>query len=173
MTVSPVAAPSRSIIRFGLGLALATLVVDQLNKWWMLQVYRIAEKGTAGVDVLPFLKFVFVKNVGVSYGLGAGMFSPMSLAVFSFVAAAALLVWLVRSSDSRLMAGSIGLIAGGAVGNGIDRLHLGGVADFYQLHGFGYSWYVFNIADVAIVAGVIGLLYESFWASRKGASNVP
>ena len=59
------------------------------------------------------------------------------------------------------------LIVGGAVGNGIDRLHLGGVADFIQLHAFGFYWYVFNIADVAIVAGVVALLYDSFALSRK------
>ena len=60
-----------------------------------------------------------------------------------------------------------------AIGNAIDRLWLGGVADFYLLHAFGYSWYVFNIADVAIVAGVVGLLYDSFVSSRAGAANAP
>lgn len=65
------------------------------------------------------------------------------------------------------MAVSLGLIIGGAVGNGIDRVLLGGVADFFLLHAFGYSWYVFNIADVAIVAGVAGLLYDSMIASRN------
>lgn len=171
MTDAPAATPSPSIVRFGLGLALATLIVDQLNKWWMLAIYRIEEKGR--VAVLPFLDFVYVKNLGISYGLGAGLISQTALAAFSFLAAAALSYWLVRSADSRLMAGSIGLIAGGAAGNGIDRLHLGGVADFYSLHGFGFYWYVFNIADVAIVAGVAGLLYDSFRPNRKGAANLP
>ena len=54
-----------------------------------------------------------------------------------------------------------------------EKVWLGGVADFYLLHAFGYQWYVFNIADVAIVAGVIGLLYDSFWPSREGAPNAP
>jgi signal peptidase II len=61
------------------------------------------------------------------------------------------------------MAVGLALIIGGAIGNGIDRIRLGGVADFFSLHAFGYHWYVFNIADVAIVAGVIALLYESFF----------
>lgn len=60
------------------------------------------------------------------------------------------------------MAISLGLIIGGAIGNAIDRLRLGGVADFFSFHAYGFHWYVFNIADVAIVAGVLGLLYESF-----------
>ena len=69
------------------------------------------------------------------------------------------------------MAASLGLIIGGALGNAIDRLLLGGVADFFSLHAFGFYWYVFNIADVAIVAGVVGLLYDSFVPSRNGAAN--
>ena len=60
---------------------------------------------------------------------------------------------------------------GGAVGNGIDRLLLGGVADFYSLHAFGFYWYVFNIADAVIVAGVVGLLYDSLFRGHKKAGN--
>lgn len=174
MTPMSLAARSRSaVVRFGLVLAAAALLLDQANKWWMLAVYRIEEKGK--VAVLPFLDLVYVKNLGISYGLGAGQLSQTILAVFSFAAAVALSLWLVRAADTRLMAGSIGLIVGGAIGNGIDRLLLGGVADFYSLHAFGFYWYVFNIADVAIVAGVLGLLYDSFWPSRsrKGAANLP
>ena len=74
-------------------------------------------------------------------------------------------------AHSKLVSVSLGLIAGGAVGNAIDRLHLGGVADFFSLHAAGYYWYIFNIADVAIVAGVAGLLYDSIIASRKKAGN--
>jgi signal peptidase II len=77
---------------------------------------------------------------------------------------ALLWVWLARASD-RLTALSLGLIIGGAIGNGIDRLAYGWVADFVYFHintaNWRFSWYVFNLADVAIVAGVIGLLYES------------
>ena len=60
---------------------------------------------------------------------------------------------------------------GGAIGNAIDRVALGGVADFFSLHALGFYWYVFNIADAAIVAGVAGLLYDSFGPSRKDASK--
>jgi signal peptidase II len=70
-------------------------------------------------------------------------------------------IWIVRGGGSRLMALSLALIIGGATGNGIDRVTLGGVADFFLLHAWGYNWYVFNIADVAIVAGVLGLLYDA------------
>ncbi|HXE89239.1 MAG TPA: signal peptidase II, partial [Hyphomicrobiaceae bacterium] len=80
-------------------------------------------------------------------------------------------VWLARGISSRLAAVSVGLIMGGAVGNAIDRLVLGGVADYIQLHAFGFYWYVFNIADAAIVAGVGGLLYDSLGLSRNRAAK--
>ena len=79
--------------------------------------------------------------------------------------------WLARGVTTRLVAVSLGLIMGGAASNAIDRLWLGGVADFFSLHAFGFYWYVFNIADVAIVAGVLGLLYDSFMPSRNDASK--
>ena len=141
---------------------LLTIAVDQLHKWWMLSVYDIETKGR--VVVAPFLDLVFVKNIGISYS----MFNQESatgqylLVGFAVAASLALWLWLNRSGGSRLMALSLGLIIGGALGNAIDRLRLGGVADFFSFHAYGFHWYVFNIADVAIVAGVIGLLYESF-----------
>jgi signal peptidase II len=81
------------------------------------------------------------------------------------VAVVLLWIWLARAV-SRLSALSLGLVIGGAVGNAIDRLMHGAVVDFVLLHvetaTWRFDWYVFNLADVAIVAGVAGLLYESF-----------
>jgi signal peptidase II len=157
--------------RLGLAVALVTLILDQANKWWMLDVYRIAERGR--VAVTPFLDFVYVSNIGISYSLfdQESYEGQLMLAGFGALATCALWVWLSRGGANRLMAVSLGLIMGGAVGNAIDRVRLGGVADFYSLHAFGFYWYVFNIADVAIVAGVAGLLYDSFLASRKDAAK--
>lgn len=157
--------------RLGLSVAVATLVIDQVHKWWMLAVYRIEEKGR--VAVLPFLDLVYVKNLGVSYGLGAGIVGQGALSAFALIASLALAIWLARGEMNRLTAVGIGLIIGGAVGNAIDRMHLGGVADFFLLHAYGWSWYVFNIADAAIVAGVAGLLYDSVRPSRNRAANGP
>ncbi len=157
--------------RLGLSIALVALVIDQVHKWWMLAIYRIEEKGR--VSVLPFLDFVYVKNLGISYGLGAGVIGQGALAAFALIAALGLTVWLARGEMNRLTAVSVGLLIGGAIGNAIDRLHLGGVADFFLLHAYGWSWYVFNIADVAIVAGVAGLLYDSLGPSRNRAANGP
>lgn len=142
--------------------AIATIVIDQANKFWMLYVYDIQSKGR--VTVTPFLDFVFVKNTGISYS----MFNQDSqegqyiLAAFAVVVSVLMWFWINKSSTGRLMTWSVALIIGGAIGNAIDRVLIGGVADFYSMHAFGYYWYVFNIADVAIVAGVVGLLYDSF-----------
>lgn len=146
-----------------LAVIVATVAVDQLHKWWMLSVYDIAGKGR--VEVFPFLDLVYVKNIGISYSLFnqesvLGQYLLMGFAVFASIC---LWIWLNRAPAGKLMSIGLALIIGGAIGNAIDRLRLGGVADFFSLHAFGYHWYVFNIADVAIVAGVAALLYESFF----------
>jgi signal peptidase II len=83
-------------------------------------------------------------------------------------------VWLARAG-SRLSAVALGLIIGGAIGNALDRLIHGAVMDFVLFHittaSWTFNWYVFNLADVAIVAGVVGLLYESLFA--RGAAKAP
>ena len=155
----------------GLAVALATFAVDQAHKYWMLYVYDITAKGK--VAVTPFLDLVFVKNTGISYSLfdqdsQAGQYM---LAGFAVIASSAMWVWLTRSDTSRLMAWSLALIIGGALGNALDRVLIGGVADFFSAHAFGFYWYVFNIADVAIVAGVAGLLYDSYKSSRNDAAK--
>ena len=153
--------------RAGFGWLLATLVLDQLHKWWMIKITKLPPGQR--VAVTPFLDLVYVINPGISYSLLADL-GQLPLIVFAIVATVVLSAWIAHA-HSRLVAISLGLIAGGAVGNAIDRLHLGGVADFFSLHAAGYYWYVFNIADVAIVAGVAGLLYDSVIASRKKAGN--
>ena len=154
----------------GLAVALVTLLLDQGNKAWMLYVYDIGAKQK--VTVTPFFDLVLVWNKGVSYGLlpqdtAAGRYG---LVAFAGLASLAFIVWLARITTP-LAAVAIGLIVGGAVGNAIDRAVYGAVADFFAFEIFGFDWYVFNIADVAIVAGVIGLLYDSIFGGHKKAGN--
>ncbi len=145
--------------------ALPVLVIDQAHKWWMITIYAIEQKQR--VRVLPFFDLVYTLNTGISYSLldGKSYSWQLALAGFALVASLAMWVWIARGGGSRLMAASLALIIGGAIGNAIDRVTLGGVADFFLLHAWGYNWYVFNIADVAIVAGVLGLLYDAFISS--------
>jgi len=157
----------------GIWFAVVTLALDQAHKWWMLFVYRIQDKER--VTVTPFLDLVYVKNPGISYGLLPldTHLGQLALAGFAGLAVLAMAIWLAHGVTEKLVAASLGLIMGGAAGNAIDRLWLGGVADFFQLHAFGYRWYVFNIADAAIVAGVCGLLYDSLGLSRNRAAKSP
>lgn len=152
----------------GLAIIAMTFAIDQGHKWWMMHVYHIAERGR--VQLAPFLDLVFVINKGVSYGLLTDT-GPWLLSGFAIATALAMWIWLAASGRNRLLTCSLGLIIGGALANALDRCLIGGVADFFSLHAFGFYWYVFNIADIAIVAGVIGLLYDSFWTSRNDASN--
>jgi len=154
----------------GLGVAALVILLDQAHKASMLYVYDIAAKGT--VALTPFFDLVLVWNQGISYGLlpQEGALGRWGLILFAFGASLALAVWLARIT-SPLPAASIGLIIGGAIGNAIDRVAYGAVADFFSLHAFGFEWYVFNIADCAIVAGVAGLLYESLFRGHKKVGN--
>lgn len=154
----------------GLSVAAVALIADQASKAWMLYVYDIGAKGV--VTVTPFFDLVLVWNRGISYGLlpQDSDLGRWALILFAFAAAFALVIWLARVT-SPLAAAAMGLVIGGAVGNAIDRILYGAVADFFSFHAYGYQWYIFNIADVAIVAGVIGLLYESVFGGHKKVSN--
>jgi signal peptidase II len=141
----------------GLILAIMVFAVDQAHKWWMLQIFRIDERGA--VKITAFLDLMLVWNKGVSYGLlntqMQWIFIVLNLAICA-------ILWVWMSGLNRpISAAAIGLVIGGAWGNILDRLLYGAVADFFHLHWGSWSWYVFNLADLAIVAGVALLLYES------------
>ena len=158
-----------SLTRFGLVTALIVCVLDQALKLWLLFVFELGERGT--VALTPFAALVLTWNKGISYGWFQqdGPFGQWPLLALKCVAVALLWIWLSRATD-RLTALALGLIVGGAIGNGIDRLAYGAVVDFALLHiqtaSWSFNWYVFNLADVAIVAGVAGLLYESLFGDR-------
>jgi signal peptidase II len=161
---------------FGLVAALNVLVADQLSKWWILNVVHLPEVGQ--IVVLPVLNLTMVWNRGVTFGLlnGFGEWSWLALAAVALAVVAALGVWL-RRAESRLAAIALGSIAGGAISNVIDRLRFGAVVDFLHAHLGDWSWYVFNLADAAIVCGVAALVLDSLLprgrraASREDAST--
>ena len=142
--------------RFGLVAAVLVLLADQASKWWVLEGLRLPERGS--VAVFPGLNLTMVWNKGVTFGLfhQDGVWGPWLLAGVALVVVVALGVWL-RRAENLLVACSLGAIGGGAIGNIIDRLRFGAVVDFLHAYAFGWSWYVFNVADAAIVCGV-GLL---------------
>jgi signal peptidase II len=156
-------------LRLGILAAVLACAADQASKLYLMFVYGLAQR--APLRLGPFFDFVVVRNRGISYGLfqTEGPIGQWVLLAFKIVAVVALAVWLARARD-RLTAVSLGLVIGGAIGNAIDRFAYGWVFDFVYFHvrtsGFRFDWYVFNLADVAIVAGVIGLLYESLFGDR-------
>ncbi|WP_019906356.1 signal peptidase II [Methylobacterium sp. 77] len=158
--------------RLGLTVLLTTLVLDQASK---LGLYF----GTDLVLTQPwhltsFADFVVVWNRGISYGLFQqdGGLGRWILVAVSVAASVGMIVWMRRAA-SRLLAAALGLIAGGAIGNAIDRAAYGAVFDFVHLHAGAWSWYVFNVADAAIVAGVIGLLLDSLIPVRRPRDEAP
>ena len=154
-----------SAVWLGLLTALLTCAADQASKLYLLFGYELPAH--APIRLGPFFDLVFTRNTGISYGLfpTEGAFGNFALLAFKVAAVIALGVWLTRTKDL-LSAVSLGLIIGGAIGNAIDRLAYGWVFDFVYFHirtaNWQFNWYVFNLADVAIVVGVVGLLYESF-----------
>ena len=157
--------------RFGALVALATLVLDQASKLYFLFVDVLASREP--LALAPFLDLIVVWNRGISYGLFQQHteLGRWALVVLSIAAAVGLSVWLRRAS-TRFLAAALGLIIGGAVGNVVDRIAYGAVFDFIHFHVGSFSWYVFNIADAAIVAGVAGLLYDSFVLEKRRAGAV-
>jgi signal peptidase II len=152
--------------RLGMIAALVVLAADQASKYWILHVLGLPE--LRQVVLLPVLNLTMVWNQGVTFGLlnGLGSWSHFVLAAIALLVVAALAVWL-RRAETPVAAVSIGAIAGGAVGNVIDRLRYGAVVDFIHAHIGEWSWYVFNVADAAIVCGVAALILEGQFLRRS------
>jgi len=157
--------PAMSPLGAGIFAAVITLVADQASKLWLLNVFDLARRGV--VQVTPFFDLVLAWNIGISFGWlqHDSQAAQLALMAVKVLAVVALAIWMARS-HTLLATIALGLIIGGAIGNGIDRLAYGAVVDFALFHieigGNTYNWYVFNLADVAIVAGVAALLYDSF-----------
>lgn len=145
---------------FGLVIALATFVLDQVTKYAVLYGLDLATRGK--IYVAPFADFALAMNRGISYGLFPqdGELGRWVLFAIKIAASVLFLFWLRRAA-APVVAAALGLLIGGALGNALDRAVYGAVVDFVALHAFGFRWYVFNLADAAIVAGVIGLLYDA------------
>ena len=140
-------------------------LTDQFTKWWVVE--KIMQPPHV-VFLGDYLNLVLVWNRGVTFGILSGV--DRRYIEYGLIAVALLIIgflgrWLWRTS-SNLVAIGLGLIMGGAIGNIIDRIRYGGVADFLDFHYQTYHWYAFNIADAAIVTGVGLLLLDSLVRGR-------
>lgn len=161
-------------LRLGLPVAAAVLAADQASKWWILEVLRLPELrnvpvlalGPAGMDL------TMVWNRGVTFGLLAGdtVWHQLALVLLAALIAGFLLRWMARA-ETRLVAVALGAVVGGAVGNLIDRLRFGAVVDFVDVYAGSWHWYVFNLADAAIVLGVAALVADALFRSKATAKE--
>ncbi|MEO1291328.1 MAG: signal peptidase II [Pseudomonadota bacterium] len=143
-------------------LAIIAFASDQLSKAWVLYAYALGERGF--VEVLPILNFVYAENKGINFGLFAADSDVQQwiLAGIAVGVSIALLIWGSRTADRRISVAA-GLVIGGALANGLDRINRGAVFDFINMHCCGIANpYAFNLADVWIFAGA-GLLLIFTW----------
>lgn len=173
-----VGARPRAPLAVGLPAAALVFVLDQASKWWVLEVARLAEvRHVPGPALGPLgLDLSMVWNRGVTFGLLAGD-SPWvqtGLTLLALGIAAFLVRWLTRA-ETRGMALALGAVIGGAAGNALDRLRFGAVVDFVHAHltvgGNTWHWYVFNLADAAIVVGVGALVADALFRPGAGAKE--
>jgi signal peptidase II len=164
----------RARIQIALGLGAAVVLLDQLTKWLIVAVVMQPPRI---IEVTGFFNLVLTHNTGVSFGIWTGQsaWKPWVLSGLALTIVAGLLVWL-RHQTRGLPSLAIGLVVGGAVGNVIDRLHAPGVIDFLDFHGWLFDfppfhghWPAFNVADSAIVVGVVLLLFDSLFLDREGS----
>ena len=152
----------------GLGVALVAIILDQISKPLMRDWLSAGD-----VDVTSFLSLVSAWNKGVGFSLltMSQAYGPYILSAGALTIAAVMLFWLFRATRL-LPALSLGLIIGGALGNVIDRLRLGAVFDFIDVHVAGYHWPAFNLADSALSIGVALLIIDGLFEGG-GRSKTP
>ena len=167
----------KPLILFGFLLPAFIVIFDQLTKYWAVSAFNqpmntceINPYPNMQIEMSPIVDLALVCNQGVSWGLLQGD-SPLkrwALTIFAFVMSCVLL-YVLKGTKDRLSQIAIGMIIGGAIGNGIDRALFGAVTDFINFGDIGFHW-VFNIADSAITMGVIGLIAASFLTAREEKS---
>lgn len=148
----------------GIATALAAFLADQASKWYLLAVADIAHRPP--IEVTPFFNLVMVWNQGVSFGMLASHNQPYPLIALSLIICAFLVRWLWTTSIT-WVAAAIGLVIGGALGNIVDRLRYGAVADFFDFYIKNLHWPAFNIADSCIFIGVVLLCVDSMVVARN------
>ena len=147
------------MLRYGLLLAAAWFALDHTTKWLIREKIMNPPRQ---IPVTGFFNVVLGYNTGVSFGMLSGLgLPPWALSLAAIAVATALILWLGRT-QSGLVASALGLLIGGALSNGLDRLRNGAVTDFLDFHVAGWHWPAFNVADVGVVCGVVLLMLDSF-----------
>lgn len=153
----------RSATLVSLFFGVAAFALDRLHKYW--QIDLSGWRGGEYVRVTDFFDYVLVWNTGISYGL-LGNVPIYILGALIVIAIVALGIWWWRSTHTLVRIGLMFCI-GGALSNGLDRLLYGAVADFFHFHWQTWSFYIFNLADVAISFGVLLLILDMLGIGRS------
>lgn len=155
--------------QFGLSVAALVLLLDQFVKWLVTNPLKLEQVGS--IDLLPFFSLTWVENYGVSMGFlrADSEVSRWALVVLTAAISIGVTVWMWRERNRNDVI-ALGLVLGGALGNIIDRMRLGHVVDFADLHiGAWRPFLVFNVADAAITIGVLILLLRALLLRDKQA----
>ncbi len=154
----------------GIALGLAVIAADQLTKWW---IAAWVMQPPRRIPVLPFFDLVLAWNRGISFGMfdAGSVWGPWLLSGIALVIVGFLGVWF-RRAEMLSTTLALGLIMGGALGNVIDRVRLGAVIDFIDLHAGGYHWPAFNVADAAITVGAVLLIVETLFSPARKKRNI-
>tara|TARA_Y100000590_G_C15277612_1_gene847531 strand:- start:174 stop:644 length:471 start_codon:yes stop_codon:yes gene_type:complete len=149
---------------------LSIFIFDRITKIYLINLQN------SGIDIdfyiAPFLNFYLVWNTGIGFGLismDASIYYHILTLIIAIVNIA-LIYFLIKSKA--IYAYLIALVVGGSLGNLLDRIYYYAVPDFIDLHFGNYHWYIFNVADIFITVGIIGLLFVEFIKKEKISKNV-
>lgn len=151
------------MLRLGLIVAAVIIAVDQVSKMYLIDLMA---RYPHGIEVTSFFNLVMVWNRGVSFGMFAGDNMRWILVAVAGVISIVVFFWL-RNATNRMLSIGLGLVLGGAIGNIIDRVRFGAVADFFDFDLIFMRWPAFNVADMAIVVGVIVILFENLFQGHN------
>jgi signal peptidase II len=147
--------------------AVLGLIADQASKWALLEVVGLRDD-PRDIEILPVFEIVMWWNHGTSFSLfrTGEAWGPYAFSIAALAIVGLLVLWLSRIA-SPILAVAIGAVIGGALGNVVDRLRFGAVADFFYAHIGDYGWPAFNVADSLIVVGIGVLVFDGMFLTRK------
>lgn len=159
-------------LSIGLPIMVLAIILDQASKWLVLN--QLPEARDGRVPVLPIVDFVVTWNHGVSFSMGTGTdYDRYIFAILAVLVSAALVLWMAKGAKILILI-ALGLVAGGAVGNFIDRVRFGAVEDFIYAHAGTLAFpAVFNVADSAICVGAALMVFDSLFDRPLSHKNTP
>ncbi len=157
----------RSVATHWLWLSLFVMIADQATKWEITQRFELFES----VEINPYLDLTLLHNTGAAFSFlaGAGGWQRWLFVALGIVVSIVILFWLRRipARGQSWLASGLALVLGGALGNVIDRVHLGYVVDFIHVHYNDAYFPAFNVADSAITVGAVCLIIDALFFSRE------